>query len=160
MNPWLLAALGVGGFFVLRAVANAPNAEAAPTRPVLLRTPRPADAPPHIVTFVPGLVRHMVPLPFVLQAPPAGTTAQQAIQQAGAPTIRVLQTQLAALGFDPGAVDGVYGPATQAALRAFVEAAPWAGAALNAQPPTPAQVLYTIEHAYAARVGAIPLPAR
>jgi peptidoglycan hydrolase-like protein with peptidoglycan-binding domain len=35
--------------------------------------------------------------------------------------IAQLQTALTRLGFDPGAVDGVYGPATEAAVKAFYE---------------------------------------
>ncbi len=37
--------------------------------------------------------------------------------------IRQLQTALAGLGFDPGVIDGVYGPETEAAVRRFYEAA-------------------------------------
>lgn len=35
--------------------------------------------------------------------------------------VRAAQEQLALLGFDPGDVDGVYGPATRAAVEAFEE---------------------------------------
>ncbi|VAW08540.1 hypothetical protein MNBD_ACTINO02-3008 [hydrothermal vent metagenome] len=37
--------------------------------------------------------------------------------------IRQFQTALARLGFDPGTIDGVYGPDTEAAMRRFYEAA-------------------------------------
>lgn len=37
--------------------------------------------------------------------------------------VRALQTQLAAAGFNPGAIDGVYGPQTRAAVAAFQQAA-------------------------------------
>jgi len=37
------------------------------------------------------------------------------------PAVRKLQTRLAALGFDPGEVDGEFGPDTDAAVRAFQE---------------------------------------
>ncbi|MFO7274801.1 MAG: N-acetylmuramoyl-L-alanine amidase [Bacillota bacterium] len=37
--------------------------------------------------------------------------------------VRVLQQQLKALGFDPGPIDGIFGPKTEAAVKAFQRAA-------------------------------------
>ena len=36
--------------------------------------------------------------------------------------VRVLQQQLKALGFDPGPIDGIFGPRTEAAVKAFQRA--------------------------------------
>jgi peptidoglycan hydrolase-like protein with peptidoglycan-binding domain len=37
--------------------------------------------------------------------------------------VKKLQRRLAAAGFDPGTVDGIFGPKTEAALKAFQEGA-------------------------------------
>jgi len=38
------------------------------------------------------------------------------------PNVEVLQRRLEKAGFDPGGVDGIFGPKTDAAVRAFQEA--------------------------------------
>lgn len=46
-------------------------------------------------------------------------------QQSGAiPPVRALQEALVTAGFSPGAIDGAYGPRTEAALRAYYQAHP------------------------------------
>lgn len=54
-----------------------------------------------------------------------GQSSSSSILASGArgDSVRALQTQLAAAGFNPGAIDGVYGPQTRAAVVAFQQAA-------------------------------------
>jgi peptidoglycan hydrolase-like protein with peptidoglycan-binding domain len=62
----------------------------------------------------------------VSNAAPAGSTPISQLNMAAAPSInqdgiRKVQTLLKDRGFDPGPVDGVHGPRTSAAIRAFQE---------------------------------------
>lgn len=54
--------------------------------------------------------------------PSATANGQSGSSQAGDETVRQLQQQLKDKGFDPGPVDGIDGPKTQAALRKSQEA--------------------------------------
>lgn len=61
-------------------------------------------------------------------APVGGGSSPSAVNNAarqtmaGSASVRQIQQQLAAAGFDPGAIDGVMGPRTRAAVRAFQQA--------------------------------------
>ena len=67
-------------------------------------------------------------------AAPATPSAASPFPQpsaAQAQAIRCIQTELARLGFDPGAVDGVIGPRTQDAFAEFRRAHPTRGSSLT-----------------------------
>lgn len=82
--------------------------------------------------------------------PPTGVCPTLSIGSSGA-AVRDLQTRLAAQGFSPGPIDGIFGPRTQAAVIAFqqsknipatgiVTAATWGALGVNcgvAPPPPP-----------------------
>jgi peptidoglycan hydrolase-like protein with peptidoglycan-binding domain len=57
-------------------------------------------------------------------APAAGAPAAPAMPSISLSTAQVteLQTLLAQAGFDPGGIDGIWGPATQSALTAYQQA--------------------------------------
>lgn len=59
-------------------------------------------------------VRSILPERFEASRTPLEPSSQEVLQQA--------QRQLKALGFDPGSVDGSFGPQTEAALRAYQQA--------------------------------------
>jgi hypothetical protein len=59
------------------------------------------------------------PFPVLARGVAAGDATQAVTQTAD---IREAQTALARLGFDPGPADGVVGPRTRAAVRAFQQA--------------------------------------
>jgi len=65
--------------------------------------------------IVPSGKRHLTD---PTQLPPFSTSRQLRSGLSGS-DVRVLQLYLRACGFDPGPVDGIFGPRTQAALRSF-----------------------------------------
>jgi peptidoglycan hydrolase-like protein with peptidoglycan-binding domain len=50
---------------------------------------------------------------------PTSTSGEMLQSGSSGPAVRQLQEALKAAGFDPGPIDGVYGPLTEAAVRAF-----------------------------------------
>ncbi|MGF1608271.1 MAG: peptidoglycan-binding protein [Kiloniellales bacterium] len=67
---------------------------------------------------------HEVPVTPQAAAPPAAVAEPEAeIPPASAAEVKEAQGALAELGYEPGPVDGVEGPRTQAAVRAFQESA-------------------------------------
>ena len=105
-----LALVGVGvGLTVIRD--DAPSAET--TAPVVTTTP-PPPPPPATTSTTP---EETAP-PLTVELPADGRLARGDRGE----EVETLQTALAALEFDPGDVDGVYGADTQAAVVAFQEA--------------------------------------
>ena len=79
------------------------------------------------------------------RATPSGTPKRVAAIAEVAPTIRSIQEALAKAGFDPGPIDGLSGPKTESALRAFRLAAGFAnpvGATLSLFEPDMLQTLF------------------
>jgi len=77
---------------------------------------------------------HAIPVPADSLLLPRATSGDQAVAPAGPPTsesIGQIQHELARRGFYDGAIDGLYGPATDAAIRDFEAAA---GLRPSAQP--------------------------
>ena len=97
----------------------------AATDPTPAETPPPTPSPSPTPTPTPPAV----PLPPVPPSP-TGESAQTIPRPNAAPIgpgsennrTRRLQQALRALGYDPGTVDGAYGPSTAAAITAFQEA--------------------------------------
>ena len=59
------------------------------------------------------------PGPTPIPPPPPASNCPPLRQGDQGPLVRVLQTQLQRAGFDPGPIDGIFGPRTNAAVRAF-----------------------------------------
>lgn len=74
--------------------------------------PQPAAAPPPIVVPV-------APEVAIATVPKAGVPASYPRRGAKGEPVRIVQLRLAALGYDVGTADGVFGPQTDKALRSF-----------------------------------------
>lgn len=90
------------------------------------------------------------PGPTPVPPPPPATACPPLRIGDRGPLVRILQTQLERAGFDVGAIDGIFGPRTDAAVRAFqlqknlpvtgvVDVATWTalGVSCTVTPPTP-----------------------
>lgn len=106
-----------------------PPAPLAPPAPVAL-APLPTPVAP-AVSAIPAPAAAAIPAPAPAPAPPAAdpaaasaTAASQPVlrRKADGAAVRELQQRLVAHGFDPGGVDGAFGPRTEAAVRAFQQA--------------------------------------
>lgn len=65
------------------------------------------------------LVEYPAELPEAVFTPPAGLVLRLTFPPMHGPLIKKLQKALKARGVDPGDIDGVFGPHTEAAVRAF-----------------------------------------
>lgn len=65
------------------------------------------------------LVEYPSELPDAVYSPPAGLVLRLTFPPMHGPLVKKLQRALKAKGIDPGVIDGVYGPHTEAAVRAF-----------------------------------------
>ena len=68
--------------------------------------------------LVPGVTYFASESP-VLVAPPSGSVLRVTSPLTRGPTVRAVQSALERKGFHPGALDGIYGPQTASAVRAF-----------------------------------------
>ncbi|QTD45466.1 peptidoglycan-binding domain-containing protein [Ottowia testudinis] len=103
MNPRLVRLLVLGAPIVLLAAcASEPAAPAAPAVPAPVPAPAPAPAV-------------VIPTPPVAATPPAP-------RRNGRLTVREAQQALADKGYDPGVIDGHWGPRSVEALRQFQRA--------------------------------------
>ena len=65
------------------------------------------------------LVEYPEPLPIAIFSPPSGMVLRLTFPPMHGEMIVSLQKALKAAGFDPGDIDGVFGPHTEAALRGY-----------------------------------------
>lgn len=65
------------------------------------------------------LIEYAEPLPTSIFSPPSGMVLRLTFPPMHGQIVASVQKALKAEGFDPGEIDGVYGPHTEAALRGF-----------------------------------------
>lgn len=65
------------------------------------------------------LIEYPAELPVAVFSPPGGLVLRLTFPPMHGPLVKTLQKALKARGIDPGDIDGVFGPHTEAALRAF-----------------------------------------
>ncbi len=117
-GPWVAIAALVGaialivaGILVAQSLTDSDDSSATPTAtapattPATTTTPTTPDTTP--TTTPPATGSITVPQDVTLRSGDDG------------PEVEALQQALAKLGYDPGAIDGDYGPSTQAAVVAF-----------------------------------------
>ena len=104
---------GVAAAVIVNEIVKQGRAQAAPVAPAprYFHDPRQAQAPRHVQRQYPP---RTVPAPVH-----QGTTAAYAFQEYSPQSRRLIQQRLAAYGYYRGAIDGLWGPGTSAAVQAY-----------------------------------------
>ncbi len=121
-GPWVAIAALVGaialivvGILVAQSLTDSDDSSATPTVTTPATTPATTPTPTTTPTTPETTPDATTPAPDAITLP-EGVTLRSGDD---GPEVEALQQALAKLGYDPGAIDGDYGPSTQAAVVAF-----------------------------------------